>query len=237
MKNLSLITEANLNFFNENGYFVKSSLWTPDNITEIKQAAKNFDSFKNKNYMSVMNPHKQSPVFMKALAHAPILNSLKQFFGGEVSAIQSQMFYGPPNCKGYSNHQDNFYLQTDSRNFISVWTSLDDASAINGGLIMYPKSHIEPILPTREIAEERRGHGQDPNSHRVEVVFSENSNYSPINLTTKSGDSVFIHGNVVHGSNDNNTVDRFRNSLLCIYIKSGTTFRSGDYAKREELKL
>lgn len=237
MKNDNVISQTNKNYLSEYGYCVQSHLWAPQDIAEIKAAAQSFESFKTQTYMSIMNPHKTNSVFMKALAHAPIINSLKQFFGGDVSAVQSQMFFGPPQCKGYSNHQDAFFVQADSRYFISVWTSLDDASPINGGLIVYPKSHNEPILDIQDVPKERRGKGQDPNSGRVEVVFPKNSTYTPTDVITKPGDAVFIHANLVHGSHDNKTTDRFRNSLLCTYIKSGTPFRTGNYAKREELKL
>ncbi len=224
-------------FFEQNGYLIEKSVWSRTEIDALKQASRSFENYTNGVYHSLMNPHLTNSTFRNALGHPRVVQRLAEFFDGPVSAVQSQMFFGPPGCSGYSRHQDNFFVQTDPKFFISVWSSLDSADSANGGLIMYAGSHREPILDVREVDPSQRGKGQDPNSDRVESVFSENRTYPAIDLATEPGDIVYIHANVVHASYNNRTMDRFRNSLLCTYIRSGTALRKGLYAKREEIIL
>ena len=225
-----------LTFFQNQGYCVEKNNWQPGEIESLISVSHSWESFKNKSYLSVMNPHRIDPLFFKALANPAILGKLQKIFDGPVSAVQSQLFYGPPGCYGYSLHQDNFFLQAKPEHFCSVWTSLEATSSENGGLIVYPGSHRENILPVAEVPIERRGPGQDPNSDRVESVLPE-GRYQPLDLQTQAGDSVFIHANLVHASHRNRTESRFRHVLLCTYIKTGTPFRAGQYAKREEIPL
>jgi ectoine hydroxylase-related dioxygenase (phytanoyl-CoA dioxygenase family) len=231
-----LSAEEIFNFRNK-GFLLKPKVLSSSFIYEIKSASEQFDSFKTSSFLSLMNPHKTHDTFMLAAANPDIISMLSQLFEGPVSLVQSQFFYGPPGRTGYSNHQDNFFLQTDPRYFVSVWLSLSFSDKENGGLIMYPGSQVLPILEVQDISSERRGNGQDPNSDRVEVVWPSTQKFESVDVTTAPGDLVFIHANVVHASYPNISKDRYRASLLCTYIKTGTPFRSGNYAKREELPL
>lgn len=231
------LTEDEKFQFRSRGYLKKLRIFPSDNIDVIKSASEQFESYKSKSYLSLMNPHKTSDEFMRAASNENIKFMLTQLFEGPVSLVQSQLFYGPPGRTGYSNHQDNFFLQTDPKYFISVWISLSFSNKKNGGLIMFPGSHNLPILDVQDIEPSRRGNGQDPNSDKVEVVWPEGSNYPCEDVSTEPGDIIFIHANVVHASHPNVTTDEFRTSLLCTYIRTGTPFRAGNYAKREELPL
>ncbi|MGZ3727110.1 MAG: phytanoyl-CoA dioxygenase family protein [Pseudobdellovibrio sp.] len=222
--------------FFEDGFLIDKNFFELQELNALIQRSHEWDSFKSGSFQSIMNPHKFDDLFLKALSNKFILEALKKIFEGPVSAVQSQFFYGPPGCSGYTVHQDNFFLQADPRYFVSVWTSLEATSSDNGGLIVYKGSQHEPILPVEDVPPEKRGRGQDPNSDRVESVFNP-ARYEKINISTQKGESVFIHANLLHASHKNSTVDRFRHVLLCTYIKTGTPFRAGQYAKREELPL
>lgn len=223
--------------FKGRGFLKKSKILLGESIDSIISASEQFESFKSGSFLSLMNPHKTNEVFLQVAAHANIISMLSQLFEGPVSLVQSQLFYGPPGRTGYSNHQDNFFLQTDPRYFISIWISLSFSNKENGGLIMYPGSQSLPILAVQDIEIARRGCGQDPNSDKVEVIWPEGSHYLSEDVSTEPGDIIFIHANVVHASHPNVTVDKFRTSLLCTYIRTGTPFRAGLYAKREEWPL
>lgn len=225
-----------LKSFSSEGFYLQPDVWTDQQMQRLLQRSHEWDNYVNKSYLSVMNPHKSDPLFMDALANPNIISILQKMFDGPVSAVQSQFFYGPPGCAGYSHHQDNFFLQADPRFFISVWSSFEKTSAANGGLIVYPKSHVLPILPVTDVPPERRGPGQDPNSDKVECHLP-HGNFTAVDIQTKPGMSLFIHANLIHASHSNQTTDRFRHVLLTTYIKTGTPFRSGNYAKREEVPL
>jgi phytanoyl-CoA hydroxylase len=217
------------------GYHLETNLWSDDECEELVEASHSFPAYQEGTFSSVMHPHVKSPVFLKALANPKLLAILRRIVRGPISGLQTQFFYGPPGGLGYSAHQDNMFVQAPVDGFISVWTALEDTDAQNGGLFVFPGSHREPILPTKEVAGEKSGGGPDPNANRIETVIPQK--YKAQNLSVKKGSSVFIHANLIHASHQNTTQNKFRHSLLSTYIRSGATFRAGQNAKRTELNF
>lgn len=171
----------------ENGYSIESAILSADDCDHLCEISHSWDNFKSEQKLSVMNPHQTDTDFFSAFAAAPTLQRLRYLFDGKVSGIQSQLFYGPPGCAGYTAHQDNFFIQANPDFFVSVWIALEDAGPDNGGLYAHPGSHVLPILDVRDVPSERRGQGQDPNSDRVEAVF-DRSRYPAQNLSVSKGD-------------------------------------------------
>ena len=156
---------------------------------------------------------------------------------GKAAGLQTQFFYCCPNTRGFSLHQDNFFVQTPFGKFASVWCALTDTNHENGGLIVYPGSHKEGLLPVRELSCEETlitKSFQTPNANNWECIVP--SKYQPICPSVPKGSALFIHGHLVHGSNNNNS-DQWRQVLLCTYVCSGEPFRPGRYAQRVEVAL
>ncbi|MGA7934475.1 MAG: phytanoyl-CoA dioxygenase family protein, partial [Kovacikia sp.] len=143
-------------------------------------------------------------------------------------------FFCRPGTPGFTRHQDNFYVQSQPDAFASAWVALEDVSALNGGLILYPGSHREPILPT-EMVEQPDNIGQDPNANRQQVILPRS--YPAIDVSLPKGAAVFIHGHIVHQSHPNATLDRFRQALLMLYLRQGAPFRPGFSAGRTKIDV
>jgi ectoine hydroxylase-related dioxygenase (phytanoyl-CoA dioxygenase family) len=219
--------------YRRRGYHIEPDLFDADECASVIERSKKLPSYVEGRFSSVMHPHRIDPFFLTMLASAKLVRIVERLIDGKASGLQTQYFYGPPGTLGYSLHQDNFFVEASPDAFVSAWLALEDVTPKNGGLIVYPGSHVEPVLPTREV--HVAGSSPDPNANRVETVLP--ANYQPLDLEVRAGTVVFLHGNVIHASHRNSTPDRTRHVLLNTYIRQGEKFRAGAYSKREEVVL
>jgi ectoine hydroxylase-related dioxygenase (phytanoyl-CoA dioxygenase family) len=183
----------------------------------------------------VMNPHRDDPRFLAALRHRAVVAIVERLVGGPAVGLQTQLFYCPPGTPGFSMHQDNYYVQAPPAEFTSAWIALEDVDAENGGLILWPGTHREPVLPVADVVAQRRSPTQDPNANAREVVLP--PGYEPIAPAVPRGAVVFLHGHLVHASADNRSAARTRHALLATYVRCGAPFRPGRDAGRAAVAL
>src|SRR5262249_46211673 len=145
----------------------------------------------------------------------------------------TEFFYCKPGTRGFSMHQDNFFVEAGANVFASAWCALTDTYMEKGGLIVYPGTHKEGMLPVHKI-EVAKDAGQDPNANNEETVVP--PKYKPVNASVPKGAVLYIHGYLVHGSNSNQT-NEWRHVLLNTYIREGEKFRAGKYAQRAPVDL
>jgi len=180
-----------------------------------------------------MMPHREDPTFLKGMRNSKVVEIISTLVGGEASGLQTEFFFCKPGTRGFSLHQDNFYVEAEYGIFASAWCAMTDTYFEKGGLIIYPGTHKEGQLPVQKLSLSNDPN-QDPNANNEETVVP--SQYQAVNVSIPKGAALFIHGHLVHGSNPNKT-DDWRYVLLSTYIKKGSPFRSGRYAKREEVSL
>lgn len=225
---------SDLAFFLEQGYCVVKNVLTPAQCDELIVSSQSFPSFKDGTLKPVMNPHNLVEKFFQAMRSPKIVEMMEVVLSGRVSGLQSQFFFCRPGTRGFTRHQDNSYVQAKADAFGSAWIALDDVTPQNGGLIAFPGSHREPILPTEAVPQVET-FGQDPNANCQQVIMP--TTYSSIDLSLSRGGVVLIHGHIIHASNTNSTTDQFRRALLLTFIRKGETFRPGFSAKRREIAL
>ena len=61
--------------------------------------------------------------------------------------------------------------------------------------------------------------------------------YEKVYLPMNSGDIIFLHSHVIHGSDNNESKTRWRRAFLGSYLREGAHFNSGGQMKRESLIL
>lgn len=227
-------SEAALASYLESGFHVEPDVLTPSQCDELLLAAQNLPSYQDGTLVPVMNPHQVEPLFLKALRNCAIVEIVEKLVSGPVNGLQMQFFFGRPGTPGFTMHQDNFYVQSKQDAFASAWVALADVSPENGGLVVYPGTHREPVLPT-EVVEQPDNLGQDPNANRQQVVLPKS--YQPVDVSVTKGSVVFIHGHIVHKSHNNSTTDKFRQALLMLYVRKGEPFRPGFGNKRSEIEV
>ena len=220
-----------INFFNEKGYLILKNIFTEEECDNVIELANNYN-LKN-NYIPIMNIHETSDEILHFMSNSRIVKYIEEVFKGDALGLQTEFFFMPSGTKGFSPHQDNTYVQADQHCFVSAWIALTDVSSKNGGLIIWPESHKEEQLPT-EANEDLPSENQDPNARKMKTVIP--SKYKAISPDISKGSVMLIHSWLIHASNTNNSQTN-RNVLLCTYIKEGTDFRAGNYAKRKSFEL
>jgi ectoine hydroxylase-related dioxygenase (phytanoyl-CoA dioxygenase family) len=211
--------------YRELGFHVEPDVWTPEQIAALNAAADRVSAARGGSVAPMMNPHREEPLFLTALRNRRLVAILERLVGGRVNGLQTQYFFCAPGTPGFSRHQDNFYVQAKREGFASAWSALEDVDAENGGLVLYPRTHLEPILAVEVVADQRLSETQDPNANYREAVVP--AHYAPFTPVLPAGSVAFFHGHLVHSSNDNATTDRWRRSLLMTYIREGEPFRAG----------
>ncbi len=215
------------------GYCIQENVFSPQECDHLIAAAKELPDYRQGIVKPAMMPHRVDAIFLHALKNPAIVTMMEKLVGGKAAGLQTEFFYCKPGTRGFSNHQDNFFVQAPFGVFASAWIALTDTYKEKGGLIVYPGTHEEGLLPVRPVAISKDS-GQDPNANNEECVIP--PRYQPLNASVPKGAVLYIHGHVVHGSNPN-TTDEWRYVLLNTYVKKGEPFRAGKYAQREEVNL
>lgn len=231
----SFLTEPQkaLEDYFELGYHIELNVFSDEECTQLIKAGHELQEAKQGIYRPCMMPHRQNEIYTQAMKKSFIAQTISRMVGGQAAGLQSEFFYCKPGTRGFSLHQDNFYVEAEYGVFASAWSALTDTYFEKGGLIIYPESHKEGGLPVRKLNLGLDA-AQDPNANNEETVVP--PQYSAHTVAIPKGATLFIHGHLVHGSNPNLT-EEWRYVLLTTYIKSGENFRAGFYAKREELSL
>lgn len=226
-------SESLLSAYERDGYCIQENVLSAEECAELIEAGRNLKDFKNGITKPNMMPHRENPIFLKAMKNPAIVAQLELELGGKIHGLQTEFFYCKPGTRGFSMHQDNFFVQAPYGVFGSAWLALTDTYAEKGGLIVYPGTHKCGLLPVQKI-QLARDEGQDPNANNEETIIP--PSYQPLNARVPAGAALHIHGHVVHGSNPNST-NEWRYVLLMTYIKQGETFRPGNYAQREPVDV
>jgi phytanoyl-CoA hydroxylase len=111
-------------------------------------------------------------------------------------------------------HLDNPYWSFYSRDAISIWIALEDATPYNGCMCFIPGTHK---LATFDNA----GIGQ--NMADLFKIYPEMGKIDPVPVPMKAGDCSFHNGLVAHGAGANMTRGR-RIAMTCAYMPEGSTF-------------
>ncbi len=225
--------EQALRAYHEQGFHIEENIFSDDECAALIEAAKYLENAKNETFRPQMMPHRQDAIYLNALRHPNISRIMNLLVDGTAMGLQTEFFYCKPGTRGFSLHQDNFFVQAPMGVFASAWVALTDTYLEKGGLIVYPGSHKEGLLPVRKLSMSKDS-AQDPNANNEETIVPEK--YKLLNASVPKGAALFIHGHVVHGSNPNQTND-WRYVLLNTYIRKGESFRAGNYAQREAIEL
>jgi ectoine hydroxylase-related dioxygenase (phytanoyl-CoA dioxygenase family) len=220
--------------YQDQGFSVVEEVFAAEECVAIQKLAERLPTFQSGSMLPVMNPHRDEPQLLDTMSDPRVVSIVQRLMEGQPVGLQTQYFFCRPGTRGFSAHQDNYYVRAPDNKFVSAWLALEDVTADNGALIVLPGSHREPVLDVREIAQPST-FGQDPNHNRQECIVG--NPYRRASVAVRQGGVVFLHSHLVHSSNDNVTTGRFRRVLLMTYLADGAPFRPGYIAKRETFAL
>jgi phytanoyl-CoA hydroxylase len=125
-----------------------------------------------------------------------------------------QALIKPPYGNPTAWHLDCPYWSFSSRDAISIWVALDDATLANGCMWYLPRTHKAARF-------ENVGIGQ--NLGDLFKVYPEWKAIDPKAAPVPAGTAVFHNGLTAHGAGANMT-NRPRRAMTCAYMPEGSTF-------------
>lgn len=232
---MSGLSDNAISAFRRDGYYMLPDFLSVAECDALITQSQTLGNAKNGEFRPVLNPHRENAAFSRLMKAPRLVGMIEQLVGGKASGIQTQWFFGKPGTKGFSTHQDNFFVEAaPADGFVTTWLALADVDIENGTIFAYPGAHREGVLPVRALPK-TVGQGQDYNANNEECIVP--PHYPKVDVCVPRGTLVFLHSLVPHGSYDNISRDRWRQVMLNNYIRCGIPFRPGNSAKREEIPL
>ena len=125
-----------------------------------------------------------------------------------------QALFKPPFGNPTAWHLDDPYWSFDSRQAISLWVALDDATLGNGCMWYIPGSH-------KTATYENAGIGQ--NQADLFKIYPLWREIEPVAGPCPAGSAVYHNGLTAHGAGANMT-NKPRRAMTCAYMPDGSTF-------------
>lgn len=226
------VTQAQIDFYQENGFVVIEDFLSPPELEswrsavdeavaarqDLKLAGSNWrsgDSYYDHVFTQRINLW-QDHAGVRALMLDPALGKLAAALAG-VEGIRiwhDQALIKEPWANPTGWHLDNPYWSFSSRQAISIWVALDDATLENGCLYFLPGTHKSARF-------DNVGIGQ--NIGDLFKVYSGWATLQAVAAPMKAGSCSFHNGLVAHGAGANMTPGR-RRAMTCAYMPDGSTF-------------
>lgn len=213
------------NAYDEQGYVVARQLFSPEEVTVLREHYMRLraqgphpgdlvgvDSTSDdplKRYPRMIHMHRWDESSLRWLLDERFNRLLTLLAGQEVYAVQTMLYFKPPQARGQALHQDQFFLKVQPGTCMAAWLALDRCDEANGCMQVVPGSHQWPVLCTTQA-------DTSLSFTDVTVPLPPQQKIHPVLM--EAGDVLFFHGRLVHGSLPNTTSDRFRRALIGHYI-------------------
>jgi ectoine hydroxylase-related dioxygenase (phytanoyl-CoA dioxygenase family) len=230
-----MLTDSHLQFFRANGYVVIPAVFSAQEVAALRDhymalrqtphpgddIGINLDSADPlKRYPRMIHPHKWDETSRLYMFDPRLRDLLTGLLGREPFAVQTMVYFKPPQSRGQALHQDNYYLRASPGTCMAAWMALDECDEANGCIQVVPGSHTWDILCTETA---------DTNISFTDVTVPLPPGSAAQPVLMQPGDVLFFNGSIVHGSFPNTTSDRFRRSLIAHYIEGDSDRVSKSY--------
>lgn len=239
-----MITEQDIQFYRQNGYWVAPKLLHDDEIALIREhhakvVAGEYETGRPPHSRSIEpdqpidsivkidNSHWSDAVLAKLALNQKIGEIAAKLAG--VSGIRlwhDQLLHKPPQrdvtaAGAVGWHQDWHYWQcADSQAMLTAWVALVDVNEENGCMEVVPGSHEWGLLPENDFFE------QDLDALQRSIEARTGKPFQTVPLPLPAGAVSFHHSLTIHGSRPNRS-DAPRLSLVIHMQPDGTPYRSG----------
>ena len=161
-----MLTQAEIDSYNENGYLAVESVLTDEELESLRQVTEDYveqsrqvtesDNIfdlepghtpESPKLRRIKQPASQHPVYGETMRHAGVLDILAQLIGPNIRAIGNKLnmksgAYGSP----VEWHQDWAFFPHTNNDVLAIGICLDDMTEANGCLMVRPGSHKGRIL-------------------------------------------------------------------------------------------
>ena len=227
------LTDQQIKFYRENGYIIVENFLDRDELAEWCQCTDQAVAERLGNSIDFltnqMNPEAfYAQVFtqclrladthegMRKLIHDPRIGRMGAMLAGieGIRIWHDQALIKPPLGNPTAWHLDVPYWSFNSRDAISLWMALDDATPANGCMWYIPGSHKTARFDNVGIGE---------NMADLFKVYPEWKAIEPMPGPCPAGSIVWHNGLTAHGAGVNMTT-RPRRAMTCAFMPDGCTF-------------
>lgn len=211
----SVLTPAQIESYNANGYLFPIDIFHADEIAEIRSY---FDDLLSKavaagwdNY-EIVNWHKSCAGVHDIIMTDRILNVAQDLLGDDVILRHSHFFVKlPGDGKRVSWHQDISYWPLTKSRVVTVWLAIDDVDLGNAAMQVIPGSHKTPRIPFVDSADEEN------NVLNQTVENPGDFGGAPVALKMKAG-QISLHSDLILHSSEVNQSNRRRCGLAMRFL-------------------
>jgi phytanoyl-CoA hydroxylase len=235
----SNLTQNQIDVYQEDGFLIVEDFLGPQELEQMREdVAQGVEKIGNNIVGGVELPADESgsadensyyqQVFVQKMNLWKLNDNIKKFFQGpvlgkmlcELAGVDGlrvwhdQTLQKKPWANPTGWHLDNPYWSFHSRNAISIWIALDDATFQNGCLYYLPGSHKIAKFDNVTI---------DENVGGLFEVYPEFKDCDVIPGEMKAGSCGFHNGITAHGAGANMTPN-WRRAMTCAYMPEGSIF-------------
>ncbi len=229
------VTAQQIAFYQDNGFLILENFLTPAEVEEIIAAVSEAvsqmgkqkvagdgnkelvegESFYDKVFVQRLNLWKINPTIKKYFLDPALGEMLCKLTGAAGMRVwHDQTLQKQPWANPTAWHLDNPYWSFHSRQAISIWVALDEATLQNGCMYYLPGSHKLARYDNVDIGQ---------NMDALFEYYPEFRTIEPVAAVMKPGDAGFHNGLTAHGAGPNMT-PRWRRAMTCAYMPEGATF-------------
>jgi phytanoyl-CoA hydroxylase len=229
------LNESQISHYREDGYVKIDQFLSPAEVAELKAAVLEAagligkktvadigadfqpepESYYSKVFIQKINLWRINPTVKKYMLNPELGKMICRLAGVPGYRIwHDQTLIKDPFANPTAFHLDNPYWSYSSRDAISIWIALEDATLENGCMWFQPG--------TQKIARfDNAGIGE--NMSALFKVYPEMAKVDPVPIPMKAGDCSFHNGLLSHGAGPNMTRKR-RIAMTAGYMPEGCTF-------------
>lgn len=218
----------NLSKFENNGYLLKTNLFSKEDLQSFEiefdkiisqlnksnenvnarwgsQLTKNLEN-KNSSVIHTHNVHSFSAKLLEMIQQKRFLDHVESLIGPDIVLHHTKLFYKPPLIgAAFPLHQDWSYFPTKKNTMIAAVIHLTDTSNKMGCLRLIPKSH-------------KLGQIEKSDGHQhIDQIHSRFTLKNALPITAKAGEVLFFHSCTIHGSLPNQDVKPRKTILIQLY--------------------
>jgi len=240
------LTQEQITFYREHGFIVLHDFLTPDELEEwragVVEAVANragaslpdgrwkrdeahSDDYYQRVFVQRLNLWMDSPRMRRLILDERIGRMAADLAGVEgIRVWHDQALIKQPWANPTAWHLDVPYWSFSSRNAISLWVALDDATLQNGCIYFLPGTHKHATFDNVGIG---------PNIGELFKVYPDWAQIEPVAAEMKAGSCSFHNGLVAHAAGANMT-PRWRRAMTCGFMPDGCTFNGKQNILSEE---
>ena len=202
--------------YEQHGYHFPQRVFSADQAAEYRTTLEQFEVQYNNDpaskKLAIGNANSLIPFVDQITRSDAVLDHVKEILGPNILVWNSSFFIKEAHTDDFiSWHQDLTYWGLTDSHEVTAWIALSEASVKSGCMKFVPGSHTGSIVEHRDTFQENNllSRGQEL---AVEVDESD-----AVNVVLAPGEMSLHHGQVFHGSNNNQSDDR-RIGLAIRYI-------------------